>query len=159
RAVSEQTAEWLLKRARFELSGKPTASQTAQSSAPVQAGEPRTTTLFLTAFYHSYGAAAFSNSASTQLSVGTGKTLSQALDLALAGLRASETIQEPDRIAIDILSSGPIAIDVSQITPEEHASRLVDVGTEGLALKTHDRTFYLMPEYLIHKSISVGDPD
>src|SRR5215471_4811701 len=63
RAVSEQTAEWLLKRARFELSGKPTASQTAQSSAPVQAGEPRTTTLFLTAFYHSYGAAAFSNSA------------------------------------------------------------------------------------------------
>src|SRR5215470_4922632 len=66
-AVSEQTAEWLLKVARSELTGKQAASQPGQSSGPAQSIEPIDTTLFLTAFYHSFGAAAFSNSASSLL--------------------------------------------------------------------------------------------
>src|SRR5689334_15222393 len=83
--VSDQTAQWMLKRARSELKGQNAASQAIQSIGPAESTEPRRTTLFLSRYDRSHGSSETSQAVSSHMSVGAGETLSRALDAALAG--------------------------------------------------------------------------
>ena len=157
--VSDQTAQWLLKRARSELSGKNAASQVGQSTGPVESNEPWRTTLFLSRYDRSHGSPESSQAVSAHMSVGAGETLSRALDAALAGLPQANRAPEPDRIKIDILDADPVPIDADKITPSQTASQLIDAGVEGIELETGGRTLYLLPSDLIYESIAVGDPE
>jgi hypothetical protein len=157
--VSDQTAQWMLKRARSELTGKNAASQAGQSTGPAESNELRRTTLFLSRYDRSHGSSETSQAVSSHMLVGAGESLSRALDAALAGPPQANRVSEPDRIKIDILDADPVPIDAGKITPEQSASQLIDVGVEGIELETGGRTLYLLPSDLIYESIAVGDPE
>jgi AMMECR1 domain-containing protein len=156
-AISYETAQWLLKYSRARLSGRLGAAEASGQAAPRQATEPRPTTLFVTTYKHGYKlrprpAVAIAGSISAAL-----KTALDAVSTTVVSAQPEASAREatPDRIQIDILdgSLAPLARPA-----DRHAAELIDVGVEGIAVETGDRTFYLLPAEILYEAIAAEDP-
>jgi hypothetical protein len=170
-AISDETALWLLRHARARLSGKLAAASSDRQAAPLQATEPRPTTLFITTYKRGY-------TLRPRPVVATAESIFAALKPALDAVStllvsaqpeasAHETI--PDRIQIDVLDGGlePLAKPGERESGERAgsnrqsrltAAEFIDVGVEGVAVETPDRTFYLLPSEIIYEAIAAEDP-
>src|SRR5262245_32209503 len=150
--ISDDTATWLLKRARSHLCAKRRDSR----PTPQQATEPHRATLFITGFNNG-------RYAWPRPLMGTGNSLADALDSAL-GTFSNYPEANPvdaDRIQIDVVSS---IMPFDEVVTASHgylptpAAELIDPGAEGIVVEKGGRTFYLLPSEMIYKAIFSETP-
>jgi hypothetical protein len=155
-SISDDAALWLLVQARARLSGNQNEIA-PQQVMPVDAGETRDTTLFVTPY--SRGCVICPLAA-----VGTGDSLAAALNSALSKIPASVVSSRgvwppaqstPYRIQIDVLDGGltPLAKPDADSSRRQTAADLVDPGVEGVAVETDGRILYLLPLEMLYRSV------
>ncbi|HVG18464.1 MAG TPA: hypothetical protein VNI02_05375, partial [Blastocatellia bacterium] len=161
--VSNETAAWLLKQARACFSGQQTSAALERQAAPIEAKQPRRSTIFITTFSRRASLRGASRPA-----MGTGDSLIAALKSAIDSTLTSELQHKPsghptdrlelDRVQVDILDGDftPLDKPVHSRPYAGAATGLISVGEEGIAVEGGGRALYLLPSHVIYNSVVAG---